>query len=108
MATLSRQFRSNQTDAERRLWRELRDRRFLGFKFRRQHPVPSYVVDFACIEKKLVVGLDGGQHAVHTEKDADRTRYLEAQGFRVLRFWNNEVLGNIEGVLATLREALAG
>jgi very-short-patch-repair endonuclease len=93
------------TDAERRLWSLLRDRQMDDHKFHRQHPLGPYVLDFACIERKLVVEVDGGQHA-DSEHDRRRTAWLEAQGWRVIRFWNNEVLSNIEGVVARLTEAL--
>jgi very-short-patch-repair endonuclease len=87
------------TDAERVLWREVRAHRFAGFKFKRQEPLGSYVVDFICYEAKLIVELDGGQHAEQQEADAERTRWLESSGFRVIRFWNNDVLTNIAGVM---------
>jgi len=93
------------TDAERRLWFLLRARQLNGHKFRRQHPVGSFVLDFACLEQKLAVEVDGGQHA-DSEQDQRRTAWLEAQGWRVIRFWNNDVLSNPEGVAARLVEAL--
>jgi very-short-patch-repair endonuclease len=99
--------RRNMTDAERLLWRHLRGRRFAGWKFRRQHEIGRYIVDFVCPSAGLVVELDGGQHAEQTERDAYRTRQLEALGYRVLRFCNNDVLKNGEGVLAVIVEALA-
>ena len=91
--------RTNQTDAESRLWYHLRDRRFQGWKFRRQHILQGYIVDFVCLERKLVIELDGGQHAEQEAYDNRRTRVLEKDGFKVIRFWNNEVLTNTEGVL---------
>src|SRR3990167_9076020 len=91
--------RTNQTDAESRLWYHLRDRRFQGWKFRRQHILQGYIVDFVCLERKLVIELDGGQHAEQEAYDTRRTRVLEKDGFKVIRFWNNEVLTNTEGVL---------
>jgi very-short-patch-repair endonuclease len=93
------------TDAERKLWFALRDRRFAGFKFRRQVPIGRYIADFICFDARVVIEVDGGQHA---ESTADRVRdqWFAANGFRVLRFWNNEVLGNLEGVLTVLLEAL--
>jgi very-short-patch-repair endonuclease len=94
-----------QTDAEARVWREVRNSR-LGHKFRRQVPVGMYVVDFMCQELKLVVEVDGGQHA-DNERDKIRTEFLEDLGYKVVRFWNNEVLGNIEGVLSTLTLTLS-
>jgi very-short-patch-repair endonuclease len=84
----------------------LRDRRLDGWKFRRQEPVDRYVVDFLCPDAKLVVELDGGQHTA--EGDADRTQMIEAHGYLVIRFWNNEVTTNIEGVLLRILEALRG
>ncbi|WP_411834658.1 endonuclease domain-containing protein [Pseudoxanthomonas mexicana] len=104
---LQRQLRNNATDAERRLWRELRGRQLEGCKFRRQHPFGDYILDFACLERKVVVELDGGQHADNAAHDAIRSRALEKAGFTILRFWNNEVFGNIEGVVEVILNALA-
>ena len=98
--------RRNQTDAETLLWRHLRNRQLGGFKFRRQHSFPPYIVDFVCIEKRLVVELDGDQHTRAVEADERRTKFLEQKGFRVIRFWNNELLGNTEGVLERILELL--
>ena len=98
--------RRRQTDAEHSLWARLRDRRLLGTKFARQVPIGRYVVDFCCRELKVIVELDGGQHAVQASADAERTTFLEAQGYRVLRFWNNEALGNADGVLERIALAL--
>jgi very-short-patch-repair endonuclease len=98
---LARQLRKNSTLAERKLWRYLRSRSLGGFKFVRQEPIGPYVVDFVCREKRLVVEVDGGQHA-ERRRDAVRDRWLLERRFRVLRFWNNEVLGNIEGVWETI------
>jgi very-short-patch-repair endonuclease len=95
----ARRLRRNQTDAERVLWFRLRDRRLAGWKFKRQVPIDRFVVDFFCADLKLIVELDGGQHDQDREKDADRTRVLDAMGYLVLRFWNNDVLRNIDGVL---------
>jgi adenine-specific DNA-methyltransferase len=92
------------TEAERRLWYALRDRRFAGWKFRRQETIHPVIVDFICSAARLIVEVDGGQHS--EDGDAERTAALEAQGFRVLRFWNNEVLGNLDGVMIRLAEAL--
>ena len=88
-----------------RLWLKLRDCRLSGFKFARQHPVGPYVVDFICRDKKLVVEVDCGQHADNV-RDRIRDDNLAAQGFRVLRFWNTDVLSNMDGVLATILSAL--
>lgn len=102
MKDRARELRRNQTEAERILWQHLRDRRLLGHKFRRQMPIPPYIADFACVELKLIVELDGSQHADQQEYDAQRTAYLEAHGYQVLRFWNNQVMGDIEGVLRAI------
>jgi very-short-patch-repair endonuclease len=104
---IARKLRKAPTDAEIHLWWALRDRRLRGYKFRRQHPVGPYVADFACTREKLIVEVHGGQHAAN-EHDAERTEWLESQGWRVLRFWNNDVLTNIEGVVETILAALGG
>lgn len=97
----ARSLRQNSTDAEQRLWYYLRDRRLLGYKFVRQQPVASYIADFACREADLIVELDGGQHA-ESAYDAERTRVLAEHGYAVLRFWNNDVLVNTDGVLSEI------
>jgi len=102
----ARRLRRESTDAERRLWRHLRGRRFAGFKFRRQHPVGRYVADFACPAFGLVVELDGGQHALSHEKDMRRDREMCRHGFRVLRFWDNDVLARTSAVLSAIHDAL--
>ena len=94
------------TDAEIALWRILRSRRLAGFKFRRQQPMRHYVLDFVCFSHRLVIEVDGGQHANTVERDEIRSRFLAREGFRVLRFWNNDVLGNRSGVCARVLEAL--
>jgi len=99
LLTFARQLRREQTDVERRLWRELRAGRFAAAKFRRQQPIGPYIVDFVCFERDLVIELDGGQHQEQTDYDGRRDDWLREQGLRVLRFWNNEVLQNFEGVL---------
>ncbi|MGK7868236.1 endonuclease domain-containing protein [Falsiroseomonas sp. E2-1-a20] len=96
---LARRLRRGSTDAEQALWRLLRNQA-IAFKFRRQHPVPPYVADFACVASMLVVEVDGGQHG--PLRDAVPDSAMQAQGWLVLRFWNNEVLGNPEGVLADI------
>ena len=101
----ARELRANQTDAEQLLWHLLRGKRFLGYKFRRQHPVAPYILDFYCDALKLAVELDGGQHAEQEAYDAHRTRALETRGIRVLRFWNNDVLTQTEAVLEAIRQA---
>jgi len=103
----ARNRRRRQTDAERRLWARLRDRRLLGVKFSRQVPIGPYIVDFCCRELKLIVELDGGQHAIRATYDAERTAFLERLGYRVLRFWDNEALANTKGVLIRIVEAVA-
>jgi very-short-patch-repair endonuclease len=95
----ARQLRNLQTDCEQRLWSYLRARRLFGLKFRRQQPIGSYVVDFFCAEKRLIVGLDGGQHQDRAGYDGARDAWLKSEGYTVLRYWNNEVLVNFEGVL---------
>jgi very-short-patch-repair endonuclease len=98
---LARQLRKHSTRAERKLWRYLRSRSLAGFKFVRQEPIGPYVVDFVCREQRLVIEVDGGQHA-DNRRDAVRDQWLVGHRYRVLRFWNNEVLGNIEGVWDTI------
>ena len=106
LTAVARELRRNRTDAEERLWRELRGRRLLGFKFRFQRPVGRFVADFLCEEARLIVELDGGQHA-ESPADAARTEALEAAGYRVLRFWNHDALGNTDGVFHEIANALA-
>jgi very-short-patch-repair endonuclease len=101
----ARQLRRALTDAERRMWSALRDRRLWRYKFRRQHPIGRYIVDFACTEHRLAIELDGSQHA-DNPSDISRTAWLERQGWRVIRFWNNDVLANTNGVIETILEAL--
>ncbi|MBF6025858.1 endonuclease domain-containing protein [Lysobacter niastensis] len=97
----ARSLRRRMTDAEVRLWFHLRNRAFMGCKFRRQHPVGPYIADFTCIEARLIIELDGGQHA-GSGRDASRTASLENEGYRVLRFWNNDVLTQTDAVLAAI------
>ena len=101
----ARALRKNLTPHERRLWHLLRDRRLGNHKFRRQLPVGCYIVDFACWRARLVVELDGGQHSERAAYDRERTAWLTRHGWRVLRFWNNE-LENMEGVLMVILAAL--
>jgi very-short-patch-repair endonuclease len=102
--TFARRLRRDQTDAERVIWFRLRDRRLNGLKFKRQVPIDKYVVDFLCTEARLIIELDGGQHAARDE--TTRTAVLEAMGYLVLRFWNNDVLQNTEGVLEEILNAV--
>ena len=102
----ARQLRKNSTDAERLIWNNLRNRSLEGVKFRRQQSFGPYIVDFIAAEKKLVIELDGGQHAANKVLDKDRDHYIESEGYRVLRFWNNEVLQNTEGVLERIRQEI--
>ena len=103
---IARQLRHNSTDCERILWCQLRSRQFFQKKFRRQQPIGPYVVDFYCSHCRLVIELDGGQHADQVDADQRRTEFLIGQGYQVLRFWNNQVLENIEGVLKEIWKAL--
>jgi len=93
------------TDAERKLWRHLRQKQLFGFHFRKQCPIGPYIADFACLEAKLVIELDGGQHA-DSKTDLSRDAWFKAQGHRVLRFWNNDALQNTAGVLESITAAL--
>ena len=99
---LQRRLRNNMTDAEQRLWRFLRRKQMSDFKFRRQHPFGDYIIDFVCLEIMLAVEVDGGQHNERLAEDTARTEYLKRAGFRVLRFWNNEVMSEIDSVTAAI------
>ena len=96
----ARDLRQNMTDAERRLWRKLRGNS-LGVRFRRQVPIGPFIVDFACYERRLVIEIDGGQH-LENARDEARDAWLRERGFRVLRFWNHDVLKNLDGVLQVI------
>ena len=96
----AKRLRREMTDAERRLWKHLRAGRLEGFKFRRQHPVPPYVLDFCCVEVGLAIELDGSQHS--EARDASRSRYLESQGWRIVRFWDNDVLNKADAVVEAI------
>ena len=102
-----RRLRRDQTEAERVLWQHLRDRRLLGWKFRRQHRIGPYFADFVCAEAGLVIELDGSQHLTQQRRDETRTRLLDTHGFRVVRFWNDDVLRDTDLVLAAIVTALA-
>ena len=101
----ARQLRKNRTDAERALWERLRRKQLEGCRFRQQVPLGSYIADFLCAKRMLIVEVDGGQHA-GARSDRTRTAWLEARGFRVLRFWNNDVLQNLDGVVEMILIAL--
>lgn len=103
LTKIARTLRKQTTDAERELWKHLKAKQVERFKFRRQQPIGKYVVDFACFEKSIIIEADGGQHA-EENKDFERDEWLKSQGFKVIRFWNNDILGNIEGVMETIRE----
>lgn len=103
----ARQLRSNLTDAERRLWQTLRRRQLAGVKFRRQQPIGDFIVDFVCFECRLIVEVDGGQHVEQSHYDDVRTRWLEDRGYRVLRFWNNDVLADSDAVAQVILDAVA-
>jgi very-short-patch-repair endonuclease len=98
----AKKLRRDMTDAERKLWLRLNLRQLGGVKFRKQVPVDPYIADFACLEHLLIIELDGGQHDENRAKDEKRTRYLEAKGYRVLRFWNTDVMRNIDGVMEAI------
>lgn len=106
LQTFARELRNNSTDAERLLWRHLRNSQLEGVKFRRQQPIELYIVDFVSFDAKIVIELDGEQHAMNAQYQYDRQRdaCLHSNGFLVLRFWNNEVFENIEGVLEVIRK----
>ncbi|HEX9714865.1 MAG TPA: endonuclease domain-containing protein [Desulfurivibrionaceae bacterium] len=99
--------RTNQTEAEQRLWHHLRAHRFMDLKFKRQKPIGRYIVDFICVEQHLIIEIDGGQHAGQTEYDQRRDAWLRSQGYTVLRFWNHEVMQQLEGVLEQIRSTIA-
>jgi len=101
---LGKVLRKRPTQAEQLLWKHLRMRQLGGFKFRRQQPIDNYIVDFVCFEKRIIIEVDGGQHSECKENDMARDNYLRHQGFQVIRFWNNEVLKNMDGVLAIIRD----
>jgi very-short-patch-repair endonuclease len=102
----ARRLRSQSTDAELKLWNRIRSRAINGYKLVRQEPIGPYVVDFVCRERRLIIEVDGGQHATDT-RDAVRDEWLAAHRYRVMRFWNNDVLRNIDGVLQAIVTALA-
>jgi adenine-specific DNA-methyltransferase len=104
LTSRSRRLRRNSTDAEKKLWSVLRNGQLSGFRFRRQAEIDGYIADFLCAERRLIIEVDGGQHS--PEGDARRTAFLESQGFRILRFWNNDVLQNLDGVWMEIEATL--
>ena len=105
--TRARELRNNATPTERMLWRELSARKVAGLRFNRQVPIGPYACDFVARSAKLIIEVDGGQHGWQADEDATRTPCLEAQGYRVIRFWNSDVLERLEGVVAEIAEAIA-
>ena len=103
----ARRMRREMTEAELKLWRILRNRSLVGVKFRRQVPIGNYIADFCCLDLNLVVEVDGGQHAEHEVADASRSRFLSQEGFRVLRFWNDQVLNGSEFVVTEILAAIS-
>ena len=104
LTQLAKQLRKNSTNAETRLWSRLRAKQLQGIKFRRQQPIENFIVDFVSFEKQIVIELDGGQHVMNKKKDNERDRVLTKCGFKVLRFWDNEIFDNLEGVLEVIRK----
>ncbi|MGJ0516828.1 MAG: endonuclease domain-containing protein [Methylomicrobium sp.] len=102
----ARSLRKSQTNVEQLLWQQLRNKRLCNYKFRRQFPIAPYITDFICLELKLIIELDGGQHANQTRYDDQRTLFLEQRGFKVVRFWNNDVIDNMSGVLEAVHLAI--
>ena len=102
----AKQLRQQPTEAEAKLWHRLRRKQLDGYRFRRQAPIGRYIVDFFCPDAKLIVELDGGQHAAQRDYDDRRTNWLESCGYKVLRFWNNDVFENIEGVLGEIERTI--
>lgn len=103
---IARMLRRRSTNVEKILWQKLKGRQLEGYKFRRQQPVGPYIVDFVNFEKRIVIELDGGQHAIRKDSDKKRDAWLKAEGFEVLRFWNNDLFENLEGILEVIRKTL--
>jgi very-short-patch-repair endonuclease len=101
----AKDLRKNSTDAENYLWKTLRSNRLQGIKFRRQHIIGQFIVDFVCLERKIIIELDGGHHASQKERDNERDSWLESEGYKVLRFWNNELFENTDGVMNNIMDA---
>ena len=104
LGAIAKHLRRQGTEGEKLLWNHMRTKQVHGLKFRRQEPIGKYIVDFVCYKRNLVIELDGGQHAEQKQRDNERDNWLASQGFNVLRFWDNEVLTNIEGVLEVIRK----
>ncbi len=104
----AKELRHTETEAEQIIWSWLRTKKLNGVKFRRQEPVGKYIVDFVSFEKKLIIEIDGGQHSLEENRinDTVRTKWLQSQGFRVIRFWNNDVSSNLDGVITRIKESL--
>lgn len=100
------ELRKNPTPAERKLWSHLRNRQLNGMRFRNQHAIGNYVPDFCAVNEKLIIELDGSQHLEQTEYDAERTKYFESLGYRVIRFWNQQVMNDLNGVILAIIIAL--
>ena len=103
----ARALRQNMTEAERRVWQVLRSHQMKGYKFRRQVPIGRYIADFVCHEARLIVEIDGGQPDRSSPREAERSEFLQNEGYRALRFWNNEVLANLDGVHETIADELS-
>ena len=103
---IAKSLRKRLTNTERLLWKHLRAKQIEGLKFRRQEPIGKYIVDFVCHEKRIVIEVDGSQHSIDKAIDKERDEWLKEHGYEVMRFWNNEVLENIEGVLEVIRNSL--
>ena len=108
LSNRAKELRHTETEAEQIIWSWLRTKKLNGVKFRRQEPVGKYIVDFVIFEKKLIIEIDGGQHNLeeNTINDKARTEWLQSQGFRVIRFWNNDVSSNLDGVITRIKESL--
>ena len=108
LSNRAKELRHTETEAEQIIWSWLRTKKLNGVKFRRQEPVGKYIVDFVSFEKKLIIEIDGGQHSLEENSinDKTRTEWLQSQGFRVIRFWNNDVSSNLDGVITRIKEAL--
>lgn len=103
----ARNLRINSTEVEKKLWYHLRNKQLDGYKFRRQYPVGNYIADFVCVSLKIIIELDGGQYAEQLEYDKKRDKYLGKQGYKVIRFWNNDVTDHLEGILKTISLTLS-